>query len=143
VYPAVEGRLRNVEFGRNFGDSAAATAGNCNQVALELKWEPFGHNSILPARALLAKAMSTKPGEGPFEADAGKAGRGQGATPATHAPHSGTTALAGKRGARVPRSLRRAGQHRPAAAFRSQVTLGSGSRRYGAVASATALTGHG
>jgi hypothetical protein len=48
-----------------------------------------------------------------FEADAGEAGRGQGPTPATHAsPHSGTGALVGKRGARAPRLLRRAWQHR-------------------------------
>jgi len=58
-------------------------------------------------RTVLAKAQDD------LEADAGEAGRGQRPTPATHAsPDTGTRALAGKRGARAPRLLRRAWQHR-------------------------------
>ena len=48
-----------------------------------------------------------------LEADAGQAGRGQRPMPATPASaHPGTGALAGKRGARAPRLLRRARQQR-------------------------------
>ena len=58
-------------------------------------------------RALLADAQDH------LEADAGQAGRGQRPMPATPAStHPGTGALAGKRGARAPRLLRRARQQR-------------------------------
>src|SRR6185437_8375055 len=65
VHPALDRRHRDIEVGRNLFERHRPLASHRDNVTLELRRELPGHGSILSARTILAKEMSTKPGAVP------------------------------------------------------------------------------
>ena len=108
-------KTRLIEFGRlRRRATAGAGAGQTGDVRLP---RLHAHLREDEGRAVLGEA------DHDLEADAGEATRGQGrarTTPASAHPGAGT--VAGQRGARAPRLLRRARQPTAVTAFRTQVT---------------------